>query len=144
VRSVRFFYNAESPFRDAERGEFIAADPPDIGAIVRGGEGAAGDAADVVHQNIVVFRPALGIAHDSFKNLEQTYRFDDESRLLENLTADPIGQCFAGFEHAAGERPKAPERLAATLREQDTRLVIEDERADSEHRPLGIPTAADG
>lgn len=122
----------------------MARHPAQIGTIIRRSEHASGDPADVIHQNVVVFRPALRIPHDAFEDFEEPDRLDNQSGLFQDLAADSLGQSFSCFEYAAGQRPPAFERLPAATGQQDPPVLIEDQRTYSEYRPLRISTAAYG
>src|ERR1017187_2912113 len=95
--------DGESAGSDLVSGEQAAWDPGGAAGIVGRPKGSAGDAADVVDQDIVIFRGALGVVDDALEDFEHLQRLDFQAGLFAHLADDALFQRFAGFEYSAGE-----------------------------------------
>jgi hypothetical protein len=125
---------------------FGALDPAD-GVGVRGGaQLAAGDAAEVVGDDVVIADAAalaMNAVESSMSSMGST------SRPVSSRTSrtDAGGERFTDFEHAAGERPVALEGLGAAANEEHAGLV-DDDGADADEGRRGklafddVPVAA--
>lgn len=96
--------------------------------------------AQVVHQNVVVFGDAIGIAHDAFVNFEETKDFNFESSLFANLSAHGVFEALTHLDDSAWQGPPAFERFVAAFDQQNA-VTFNDECSDTEDRTLGILTA---
>ena len=85
----------------------------------------------------MIFRRAARIAYDALEDLEDLYWLDFEAGLLAHFAANAGVERFADFERAAGQRPRALQRLLAPLRHQNA-AAAENQCADPDQRPLGI------
>jgi hypothetical protein len=101
----------------------------DVAAIITGQHCTAGDFAKIVDQHVMVFGPSISVAHDTFEHLGDAFRLYDQARFLENFAGYALLQRFAGFKDASGQGPKAFERLASALSQQDA-IGFEDQRSD--------------
>jgi hypothetical protein len=97
---------------------------------------AAGDAAEVVGEDVMVTNAAFD-AVNAVKQLDQFKGFDDEAGLFAHLANDAGGERLADFKQAAGQRPLALERLVAAADEQDAACVY-DYGTDADKRRFWI------
>ena len=86
---------------------------------------AAGDAAEVVGDDVVVanaagFAPSFAprFKMDAIDQFDQLQRLDEEAGFLAHLADDAIDDGFTQLEHAAGQRPMAFEGFAPAAHEQ--------------------------
>src|SRR5689334_14624922 len=87
----------------------------------------------------MVLRGAALVAHDAFEDLEELDGLDFQTRLFEHLAAHRVLERLAEFQRAAGERPPTLQRFLPALRHQNA-VPPEDDRSDTDERPLRIPT----
>lgn len=96
--------------------------------------------AQIIHQYVVVFGDAGGIVHDPFEDFEETDDLDFEARFFAHLAAQRFFEALSGLDNPAGQRPRALERLAPALDQQDA-IVFDDKSSDAQNRAARILAA---
>ena len=100
-----FFNHRQRALGDLQIGQVGAPHPLDRADIVAGAELAAGDAAEVVDQHVVIFGRAGGIAHDALEDFQHAERLDLQAGLFAHFAADasssdsPISSAPPGSDH---------------------------------------------
>ena len=107
-----------------------ALDPADGVGVGGGAQLAAGDAAEVIGDDVMVADAAVFVVN-AVEELDEFDGLDVEAGFLADLAHDACDERLADFEHAAGEGPVAFEGLAAAADEQDAALV-DDDGADAD------------
>jgi hypothetical protein len=103
ARAETFLDDRESSGGDRVSGQQAARNPGGAAGIVGGAEGSAGDAADIVDQDVVIFGGSMSVTDDALEDFEYLERLDFQAGLFADLTYDSLFQCFARFEYSAGE-----------------------------------------
>jgi hypothetical protein len=98
---------------------------------------SSGRVAEEVDQHEVILRFALGVGEDAIEDVKNLADLDLQSRLLQNLPGDAFAKLFTKFEHAAGDRPFAFERLGGATDNEDT-ITLDDDGADTDDGTIGI------
>src|SRR5437868_4510369 len=80
---------------------------------------------------------AVDVAADAIEHLDDRPDLDRQTRFLEHFPRYRLLQGLAHFHAAARQAPLSFERRVAALDQQHTRAV-EDDAADTDHRPLRI------
>src|ERR1019366_2805841 len=135
---------AESPFNHGDRAfsdlhvlQALRLHPFDAAHVSARAQRAAGDAADVVNQHVVVLGRAASVAHDALEDFEHAQRLDFEAGLFADFAAYGAIQALAQFKRAARQRPPALQRFLAALRHEDA-SAVEDQRAHADDGALGV------
>jgi len=102
-----------------------ALDPADRVGIRGGAKLAAGDAAKVVGDDVVVAH-AIAFAVDAVEEINELDEFDVEAGFLADFAHDAGGKRFADFKHASGQRPVALEGLTAAAHEEHAAILDDD------------------
>ncbi len=85
----------------------------------------------------MILRAALAIGKDAVKDVEHLARLNDESSLLQHLTADAILESLAEFQHATGNGPLALEGLGGAAHQQNS-VAVHDDSANANNGLFGI------
>src|SRR5262249_26720990 len=83
----RAFNYAERAFGDLQSRELVQSHPRDLCDVVPGASFAAGEAAEMVDEHVVILGCTFRIANDALENLEDAQRLDGEARLFEHFAA---------------------------------------------------------
>ena len=109
---------------------FGALDPADGGSVRGGTQVAAGDAAEVVGDDVVIANAAV-FAMNAVEKLDQFDGLDVEAGFFADLANDAGCEGLADLEHAAGEGPMTFEGLGAAAN-QEHAGVLDDDCADAD------------
>jgi hypothetical protein len=111
-----------------------ALNPADGGGIRGRAQLAAGDAAEVIGDDVVIADAAV-FTMNAIEQLDEFDRLDEEAGFLADFADDASGEGFADFEHAAGEGPVAFKGLSAAANQKHAG-VLHDDGADAYERRL--------
>ncbi len=102
-----------------------ALDPTDRGSVRSGAQLAAGDAAKVVGDDVVI-ADALALAMNAVQEFNEFDGLDVEAGFLADFAHGSGREGFADFEHAAGEGPVTLEGLGAAANEEHAGVLYDD------------------
>jgi hypothetical protein len=114
----------------------IWPDPANGGGVRSCAECAAGDAAEIVGDNVVI-ADALVLTINTIEQFDELNGLDDEAGFFEDLTEDGGGEGFAHFNEAAGDGPAAFAGFSGALHKKHA-TAVHDHGADTHERSLGI------
>ena len=125
------FNDVAGSFRQTVPVEFGLRDPTGGAHVVARHGRSFRAGADVVHEHVMIFGAAFGVAHNAFEDFEQLADGDDQARFFGDFAAERFVEAFADFDGAAWQRPPALQWLAAAFDQQDA-VVAKDDGADSD------------
>lgn len=131
------FENTKGNAVEMESGPVGRSGPAKLDGIVTGAGCAAGDAAEIVGDDVVIANAAVAVAVDAVEELDQGQRFDRETGLLEGLAAEGFDERFAEFDQPAGDRPAILHGFMAAPDEQNT-VAVEKNGSDADERSFRI------
>ncbi len=99
--SERLEDDRERAFGEVQGGQLVEGEPAGEGGVVGCGEGAAGDAAEVIDEDVVIFGAALRVAEDALEDLDYGERLDEQAGLFADFADDGVAEQFARFEDSA-------------------------------------------
>ena len=117
--------------------ELVEGCPYGLLGIGGAGESPTDRPAQIIDEDVVIARPAVGIETDAIQYFDHRADIDVEPGFFKHLANDGRTQRFSDFNGPAGQAPLAFKRFVSTPDQEDA-VILDDDGPDPNDRPLRI------